>query len=182
MVPVSRYVAVVCAIVAAMLALFAAAELLGITLLTDPASWLEQRETLAALLSLALLLVDVVAPVASSAIMTANGALFGVVGGTLLSLAGSVGAAAIAFALGRRGSGVLDRVAPRAERARADAFLARWGALAVLVSRPVPIAAETLALLAGASPLPWRRFLPAAALGSLPPALIYAATGAVVFD
>ncbi|MDQ3677520.1 MAG: VTT domain-containing protein, partial [Actinomycetota bacterium] len=75
---------------------------------------------------------------------------------------------------------VLDRVAPGAERARADAFLARWGALAVVVSRPVPIAAETLALLAGASPLPWRRFLPAAALGSLPPALLYAAAGALV--
>ena len=81
-----------------MLALFAAAELLGVSLLTDPASWLEQRELLAALLSLGLLLVDVVAPVASSAVMTANGALFGVAGGTLLSLAGSVGAAAIAFA------------------------------------------------------------------------------------
>ena len=114
--------------------------------------------------------------------MTANGALFGLVGGTLLSLTGSLGAAAIAFALGRRGSGVLDRVAPRAQRARADAILTRWGALAVLVSRSVPIAAETLALLAGASPLSWRRFLPAAALGSLPPALLYAAAGASVFD
>lgn len=172
--------AVVCAIVAAMLALFAVAQLLGISLLTDPAARLEQRERLAALLSLGLLLVDVVAPVASSAVMTANGALFGVVGGTLLSLVGSIGAAALAFALGRHGSGVLDRLAPRDERARADAFLARWGALAVLVSRPVPIAAETLALLAGASPLPWRRFLPAAALGALPPALLYAAAGALV--
>jgi hypothetical protein len=48
---------------------------------------------------------------------------------------------------------VLDRVVPAAQRARADAFLTRWGALAVLASRSVPIAAETLALLAGASPL-----------------------------
>lgn len=176
----SRYVAVVCAIVAAMLVLFAAAELLGISLLTDPASWLGDRELPAALLSVGLLLVDVVAPVASSTVMTANGALFGVLGGTLLSFAGSVAAAALAFALGRRGSGVLDRVTPRAERVRADAFLARWGALAVLVSRPVPIAAETLALLAGASPLSWPRFLAAAALGSLPPALLYAAIGAHV--
>ena len=86
------------------------------------------------------------------------------------------------LSLGRRGSGVLDRVAPRAQRARADALLTRWGALAVLVSRSVRIAAETLALLAGASPLSWRRFLPAAALGSLPPALLYAAAGASVIE
>ena len=77
---------------------------------------------------------------------------------------------------------MLDRVAPRTQRARAEAFLTRWGALAVLSSRSVPIAAVTLALLANASPLSWRRFLPTAALGSLPPVLFYAAAGAAVID
>ena len=63
---------------------------------------------------------------------------------------------------------------------RADAFLTRWGALAVLVSRPVPIVAETVALLAGASALSWKRFLPAAAVGCAPPALLYAVAGAAI--
>ncbi len=176
----SRYVAVVCAIVASMLALFAGAELLGVSLLTDPRPWLEDHEVAAALVSVGLLLADVLAPVASSAVMTANGAIFGVAAGALLSFVGSLGAASLAFALGRRGSSLLDRVAPPSGRARADAFLARWGALAIVFSRPVPIAAETLALLAGASPLTWRRFLPAAALGCLPPAVLYALAGALV--
>lgn len=172
------YLAVVCGIVAALLVLFAGVEALGVSVSTEPASWLGDRPALAGALSVGLLVADVVLPVASSAVMIANGALFGLFVGSLLSLAGCVGAAACAFAIGRRGGGLLDRLVTQADRARADAFLTRWGDLAVLVSRPVPIAAETVALLAGTSPLPWSRLLLSAALGSLPPAVLYAAAGA----
>jgi uncharacterized membrane protein YdjX (TVP38/TMEM64 family) len=176
------YLTVVCGIVAALLVLFAGVEALGVSVLTQPAAWLGDRPALAGVLSVGLLVADVVLPVASSAVMIANGAVFGLFVGTLLSLAGSVGAAACAFALGRRGGGLLDRLVVQADRARADAFLARWGDLAVLVSRPVPIAAETVALLAGTSPLSWSRLLLSAALGSLPPAILYAAAGAAAAD
>jgi uncharacterized membrane protein YdjX (TVP38/TMEM64 family) len=51
-------------------------------------------------------------------------------------------------------------------------------ALAVVITRPVPLLAETTAILAGASPLGWWRVSLATLVGSLPPALLYAATGA----
>src|SRR5207248_1807305 len=115
-----------------------------------------------------------------SLVMVAHGALFGVVMGTFLSLLGSVGAALFGFAIGRRGGTLLARVVPPEERARADRMLARWGTLAVVVTRPVPLLAETVAIMAGASPLGWGRMALAALIGSLPPALLYALTGATV--
>jgi uncharacterized membrane protein YdjX (TVP38/TMEM64 family) len=112
--------------------------------------------------------------------MVAHGALFGVVTGTFLSLLGSVGAALFGFAIGRRGGILLERIVSPDERNRADHILARWGALAVIVTRPIPLLAETVAIMAGASPLGWGRMALAALIGSLPPALLYALTGAAV--
>ena len=67
---------------------------------------------------------------------------------------------------------------PAAERRRADDLLRRWGDLAVVATRPVPILAETVAILAGTTALTWRRFLLTSLLGSLPPCVLYAVTGA----
>ena len=77
------------------------------------------------------------------------------------------------------GGPLLERLVSERERVRADALLARWGALAVLVSRPVPLLAETTAIMAGASPLTWSRVLLAAALGSLPEAVAYGLAGSI---
>ena len=112
--------------------------------------------------------------------MVAHGALFGVVGGTLLSLLGSLGAALFGFAIGRRGGTLLERLVRPSERDRANRILARWGGLAVVISRPIPILAETVAIMAGTSSLGWGRMTVAALVGSLPPALLYALTGATV--
>jgi len=163
---------------AAFLGLFAVVQALNVPLLTDPTPWLAGGAATAAAVGVALLVLDVLLPVPSSLVMVAHGALFGIAAGTLLSLAGGLGAGALGFALGRWGSpAIRARIAPD-ERRRADALLERWGALAVVVTRPVPILAETVAILAGTSPLGWPRFLAATAAGTLPAALLYAVTGA----
>jgi len=51
--------------------------------------------------------------------------------------------------------------------------------LAILVTRPVPLLAETTAIVVGSSPLGWGRMALAALAGSFPGALLYALTGAV---
>ena len=63
------------------------------------------------------------------------------------------------------------------ERRRADRLLARWGVVAIVVSRPLPLLAETVMVLAGASPLGWGRAMLAAAVGLLPTCLLYALVG-----
>jgi len=173
-----RYLLLVAAMLVCFLLLFIAVEALGIPLLIDPTPWMRHGGVLAAALGVSLLVADVLLPVPSSLVMVAHGALFGVVIGTSLSLLGSVGAALFGFAIGRRGGKLIERLVSPEERARANKMLASWGALAVVVTRPVPLLAETVAIMTGASPLGWKRMALASFVGSLPPALLYALTGA----
>jgi uncharacterized membrane protein YdjX (TVP38/TMEM64 family) len=162
------------------LSLFFLVEALGIPLLVEPTPWLSRGGLLAAALGVGLLIVDVLLPVPSSLVMVAHGALFGVLGGTLLSLVGSLGATMFGFWLGRRGGRLLERLVSTDERERADYLLKRWGTLAIIVTRPVPLLAETVAIMAGTSGMNWGRAALAALGGGLPPALLYALTGASV--
>jgi len=175
-----RYLLTVAALIVCFTILFAIVEALGVPLLSDPTPWMKHGGVVAACVGVGLLIADVVLPVPSSIVMVAHGALFGVLWGTMLSLLGSVGAAVFGFAIGRRGGAVLERVVTAAERERASNILARWGTLAIIVTRPVPLLAETVAIMAGASSMTWRAMIVASLAGSLPPALLYALTGAAV--
>ncbi len=162
--------------------LFLIAEALSLPLLTDPMPWLKQGGTVAAALGVGLLIVDVLLPVPSSLVMVAHGAIFGVLRGTLLSLLGSVGAAIFGFAIGRSSERLMERIVPLDERVRARYLLERWGAPAIIVTRPIPVLAETVTIVAGASRVTWSKLVLASVSGSLPPALLYALTGAAVAD
>ncbi|MDP9070340.1 MAG: VTT domain-containing protein [Actinomycetota bacterium] len=175
----TRCWAVAVTVLAALLAAYVTVERLGVGLLADPSSAVVAGGAVAATLGVGLLVIDAVLPVASSMVMVAHGAAFGVVGGTLLSLLGSTGGALLGFGLGRRGAPLVVRVVPVDQRARAERLLARWGGLAVTVSRPVPLLAETVAILAGASAMRWRSLAIAAAAGAFPTALAYALAGAL---
>lgn len=176
------YLMIVALMLGFFLVLYLIVEALVVPVLGDPTPWMNHGGALAASLGVSLLIADVLLPVPSSLVMIAHGALFGVVFGTLLSLLGSVGAAVFGFAVGRRGGKLLDRVGTREERLRADQLLARWGTLAVIVTRPVPLLAETVAIMAGASSLGWANVIVASLAGSLPAALLYALTGAAVVN
>ena len=173
-----RYWTVAGLLLVGLLVLFLLVEALGVPLLVDPSPWLERGGPVAAGVGVLLLTIDVLLPVPSNVVMLANGALFDVAVGTLLSLVGSMGAAVAGFAIGRRGGGLLDRFVPRNERQRADRLLARWGVVAIVASRPLPLLAETIMVLAGASPLGWCRAMLAAVLGLVPACLLYALVGA----
>src|SRR5678815_825922 len=146
-----RYLLTVVVLIACFTILFVIVEALGVPLLSDPTPWMRHGGVVAACIGVGLLIADVVLPVPSSIVMVAHGALFGVLWGTMLSLVGSVGAAVFGFAIGRRG-----------------------GTLAIIVTRPVPLLAETVAIMAGASSMSWRAIILASIAGSLPPALLYA--------
>jgi uncharacterized membrane protein YdjX (TVP38/TMEM64 family) len=175
-----RHLIIMGVMIASFLLLFILVEALGVPLLTDPTPWMGRGGALAASIGVGLLVADVLLPVPSSLVMVAHGALFGVAVGTLLSLAGSVGATLFGFAIGRRGGRLMEKLVTPAERERADRLLKRWGALAIIVTRPVPLLAETIAIMAGTSSLGWGRVALASLAGSLPPALLYAITGASV--
>jgi len=90
-------------------------------------------------------------------------------------LASAIG---VGGALGRRGRGAVERRVRPEERERVGRFLSRHGVLALVVTRPVPVVAETVALMAGTSPMSWRSAALGGALGNLVPAVVYAVAGA----
>jgi uncharacterized membrane protein YdjX (TVP38/TMEM64 family) len=161
-----------------LLVMFVAASSAGIAILDDPTPLLRGGRPLAGFIGVLLLVADVFLPIPSSLVMLAHGTLFGVAGGTLLSILGSVASALTAFAVGRAGKGAVRRFVTEREHERAGALLERWGVIAIAVTRPVPILAETVAILAGSSPLTWGQAAVAAAAGSLAPAAVYAWAGA----
>ncbi len=174
-----RYLLLVFGMIVILGVLFAVVEALGVPLLTDPSPWLDRGGWVAVAVGTGLLIVDVVLPVPSSVIMVANGAIFGIVVGSLLSLVGSVGAAMVGFMIGRRGGSLLSRIVTPAEVDQANRLLDRWGLLAIVVTRPIPLLAETMAIIAGTSRLDWRRVLVAVIVGAVPASILYAVTGAL---
>jgi uncharacterized membrane protein YdjX (TVP38/TMEM64 family) len=175
----NRYLLLVAAVLVVGLCVFLLAEALSLPVVDDPGPWLTGGGPLAAAVGVGLLVGDVALPVPASLVMVAHGALFGVVPGAGLSLAGAVGAALAGYGLGRwAGPPVVRRVCSPQERERAAAFVRRWGLLAVVASRPVPLLAETVAVVAGAERLGALRTVLGAAVGALPAAALYAVAGA----
>ncbi|HKO58160.1 MAG TPA: VTT domain-containing protein [Thermoanaerobaculia bacterium] len=174
-----RYLFLLTSMAASFLLLFGIAEAMHVPLLTNPMPWLRSAGVVAGVIGVGLLVADVVLPVPSSVIMIAHGALFGLWIGALLSLVGSVGASLTGFAIGRAGRDAVRRFVSDAEYDRAAAILDKWGIFALIATRPVPILAETVAILAGASPTGWLQMTIASVVGILPAALAYAAAGAM---
>jgi uncharacterized membrane protein YdjX (TVP38/TMEM64 family) len=160
-----RFVIATLVMAAVMLALFGLAEALGIDLLVSPERYLAGPAGTA--LAVGLLIADIVLPVPSSLVMAWLGATHG------------LGAAISGYALGRLGKRAADRALGDASMAYARRWLDAWGMVAVAASRPMPIAAETIAIMAGATArMGVARFVIAAVLGIAPIAILYAAAGA----
>ena len=174
----NRYWLFVGAVSAFLLLVYVVIEALQVPVLTDTSvlSGLSGG-TYQPLLGVGLLAADVLLPVPSSLIMTAHGALFGLFAGAMLSLAGSLLGFALAFWLGRRTSPAIRRLLMPEETARAARVLQKWGLLAIVITRPVPILAETTAIAAGTSGLSFGKSLLAAVAGLLPGCLVYAWAG-----
>lgn len=176
----TRHLLLFAAVLAAFLLVFLLAEALSLPLADEPTGLLAGGGALAAVVGVSLLVVDVVLPVPSSLVMVVHGALFGIALGTVISLVGTVGAALAGYWLGRwAGPPVLRRVCSAAERKRASVLVRRWGLLAVVASRPVPLLAEAVAVVAGAERLGVWRTAGGSAVGALPGAVLYAGAGAI---
>lgn len=160
------------------LVIFLVFETISPPVLDNPNDLMTASNIGVALVGIGLLVVDVILPVPSSLIMVANGALFGVTLGTILSTVGSIGAAVLGFFIGRLGAPVLARFVRPDQRVRADHLLREWGMLAIIITRPIPLLSETTIVIAGASNMRWKPMLVSTFTGSFPVAILYAITGA----
>jgi uncharacterized membrane protein YdjX (TVP38/TMEM64 family) len=112
--------------------------------------------------------------------MVLSGAAFGVVWGSVLSLAGSIAGEWLGFELVRRyGRGMSRRLVGDEEVRQLETLFARHGAAAVAVTRALPIIMETMSVVAGLSGMRRSTFLISSLIGTLPIVIIYAYAGAV---
>lgn len=126
----------------------------------------------------ALLVADFALPVPSSLLLAYLGAAHGVWLGAALGAGSHLAGGAIGFAIGRASRGAVGRWMGEADRARADGLLERWGMLGIAATRPIPVLAEAVAIIAGTSrSVGWSRYLAAAAASGFPYAAINAAAG-----
>jgi len=143
-------------------------------------SWITNAGAGSALTIMALLAADLFLPIPSSLIMVLSGAAFGVMGGALLGLVGSIGGEWLGFELvrryGRRASAAIvgDEEIERLSRA-----FARHGLAAVAVTRALPVVMETTSVVDGLSSMTRSAFLIGSFIGTAPIVLVYAYAGAV---
>lgn len=151
------------------------AEALDVTVLAHPVPQMRAHGAAAAL-GTTLLVADIVVPVPSSLVMLGHGALFGVSLGAVLSLLGRTGNAVAGVVLGRGVSRLFGRRDGGRDRMAED-LVGRWGVVAVLLTRPVPVLAEATLVAAGAMRMSPPAVVLAAVVGSVPEAVLYALAG-----
>jgi len=126
----------------------------------------------------ALLAADLVLPVPSTVVLTAGGASAGWLGTAIAGAIGMLAGNLTGYWLCRLfGQKAFARLVKPAEAERFGRWLDRWGPAALLISRLVPMMAETLSCLAGAGRMAFGRFLAALVAGTIPVAVFFAAWG-----
>jgi uncharacterized membrane protein YdjX (TVP38/TMEM64 family) len=153
---------------------------MGIQLEPMIESWVTHAGAGTAITVMALLAADLFLPIPSSFVMILSGVAFGVWWGSLISLVGSIGGEWLGFELVRRyGRRASARLVGDDEIARLSSIFDRHGAVAVAVTRAVPVVMETMSVVAGLSRMRRSTFLKASLAGTVPIVFIYAYAGAV---
>jgi uncharacterized membrane protein YdjX (TVP38/TMEM64 family) len=121
-------------------------------------------------------------PVPVTIVMVANGLVFGVWAGIVVSLAGGLAGASAAYTIGRLlGRGLVSRLLPAASLREADRLMARYGAWAIVLERWIPgVPGDPMSYAAGLTRIPVRTFLLLTVVGLLPANAVTAYLGAQV--
>jgi uncharacterized membrane protein YdjX (TVP38/TMEM64 family) len=126
----------------------------------------------------ALLASDVALPIPSSLVSASAGVLFGFVRGTLVVWVGMSLSSLVGYGIGARSSNLARRFVGEAGLARASRLAARFGDLAIIVCRPIPVLAEASIVTAGLINVPFARVMFLSTAANLGVAAGYAAIGA----
>lgn len=126
-----------------------------------------------------LLSIDIVAPVPSSIVSTAGGYFLGFIGGTLISLTGMTVSCLIGYWIGARfGRPAALRLTDTKEISRFESLQKKYGDWILIISRSVPLLAETSVLFAGIGRMKISRFISMVTISNLGISMVYAAVGA----
>ncbi len=121
---------------------------------------------------------DLVLPIPSSVVSTYGGGVLGVLPATLASWLGMTLGAMVGFGLARTfGEPLARRFSSPEDLQRMTSLSRRFGPIALVLTRALPILAEACVLLMGASGLSWKRFILPVVVCNLAISLTYALFG-----
>lgn len=130
-----------------------------------------------------LLSTDIVLPVPSSLASTAGGVALGFWGGLTASWLGMNISCWIGYAIGRFGRKAFrNRYLSEGDIMKLDGLYRQWGRALIVLTRAVPVLAETTVLFAGMSRMDGKSFLLLSLLSNLGISAIYAWIGAFTTD
>jgi uncharacterized membrane protein YdjX (TVP38/TMEM64 family) len=129
--------------------------------------------------SIALMIVETLAPLPVALLMVANGLVFGLWRGACVSLVGGLLGSSVAYLIGRHlGRALVERMLSASSVRRADDLMAKYGAFALVVGRWIPgVPGDPMSYAAGLTRVPAARFLVLTTAGLMPAALVLAYLG-----
>lgn len=157
---------------------------LGESFETQVTSWIHQEDALAGQIGAAavvgILASDIFLPIPASAVITYAGGVMGVWSATMTSWIGLSVGACLGFGLSKwLGKAFARRFADPEDLKKVEVAAERFGPQILLLTRPLPILAESCVLLMGTTRLGWREFLLPVVSANLVISLIYASCGAL---
>ncbi|MCK5101811.1 MAG: VTT domain-containing protein [Cyclobacteriaceae bacterium] len=155
---------------------------LQIPLLNNPEYLKEEDGLIVLLISLFLLTSDLLLPVPGSVIMMGNGAVFGIVLGTGISLIGTMFSSILGYIIGSRFKKLAYRLISDSDYRHGKSVMDKYGQLAIIASRPVPLMSETVIIISGMLGYRVPKMIMASFIGLLPASFIYALIGASLID
>ena len=108
--------------------------------------------------SFAVLSSDIFIPVPSSLVMIMNGKVLGFFAGTVLSTVSGLVSSAIGFYLGRKSESFVDRFFSKEQKNASSKLFLKYGMLAVMFSKALPLISEAVSFLSGTTPISFKDF------------------------
>lgn len=139
-------------------------------------------KSIATLLCVVLLALDVFLPIPSSFVSTAGGYLLGFWGGMLASTAGLTLGCAIGYAMGRAGAPLAVRSVGTRDFAFLTERLGRAPQVWLVIVRPIPVLAEASCFVAGLAGIGVSRFVFFTSLANIGISAVYSAAGCGVIS
>lgn len=144
--------------------------------------YLDGRSFLTAILSIGILASDILLPIPSSVVMLLNGKLFGVMQGTVISATGLFLSTITGYVIGIVFKKKIGYFISYQQREESEKIFRKWGFIALIISRPIPLLSESISIIAGIHRMKPGVLILSAIAGSVPGAFIYAYYGSMSND
>jgi uncharacterized membrane protein YdjX (TVP38/TMEM64 family) len=148
------------------------------TIFTNQLQRLSKHTGAYSIVSFLVLTSDIVLPVPSSIVMYTNGFVLGLISGSAISLLSVIASSIIGYYLGSLTSAGIKAKSNDAS----NYILLKYGTLAILISRGIPIISESICIVCGYNRMPFKNYLVLNFIGYIPLCFLYALFGSIGYD